>query len=159
MVGIGREGNHNRYWIAAGQTYSEVAELNLEVHNTTPEALLNRSSKYWKTWVQEDSLQLQSLPKSLTDLFHRSLLRLRTQIDNRGAIIAATDSDIIRFGKDTYSYMWGRDGAFVAAALAKAGYSHVCMKYFDYCARVLSDEGYLFQHYNPDGSLASNWHS
>ncbi|GJL49032.1 MAG: glucan 1,3-alpha-glucosidase [Nitrospirales bacterium] len=147
------------YWIAAGQTYSEVAELNLEVHNTTSEALLNRSSKYWKTWVHEDSLQLQSLPKSLTDLFHRSLLILRTQIDNRGAIIAATDSDIIRFGKDTYSYMWGRDGAFVAAALAKAGYSHVCMKYFDYCARVLSDEGYLFQHYNPDGSLASNWHS
>ena len=33
------------------------------------------------------------------------------------------------------------------------------MKYFDYCARVLSEEGYLFQHYNPDGSLASNWHS
>ena len=24
---------------------------------------------------------------------------------------------------------------------------------------MLSDEGYLFQHYNPDGSLASNWHS
>jgi GH15 family glucan-1,4-alpha-glucosidase len=33
------------------------------------------------------------------------------------------------------------------------------MKYFDFCSRVLSEEGYLFQHYNPDGSLASNWHS
>jgi GH15 family glucan-1,4-alpha-glucosidase len=54
--------------------------------------------------------------------------------------------------------MWGRDGAFVAAALAKAGYTHVCMKFFDFCARVLSEEGYLYQHYNPDGSLASNWH-
>ncbi len=147
------------YWIAAGMTYSEVAKLNLEVHKTTPEELLKRSSKYWKTWVQQDSLQIQDLPKSVTDVFNRSLLILRTQIDNRGAIIAANDSDIVRFGKDTYSYMWGRDGAFVAAALAKAGYSHVCMKYFDFCARVLSDEGYLFQHYNPDGSLASNWHS
>ena len=147
------------YWIAAGMTYPEVARLNLQVHNTTPEELLKRSSKYWKTWVHKDSLQLQGLPKSVTDVFHRSLLILRTQIDNHGAIIAANDSDIVRFGKDTYSYMWGRDGAFVAAALAKAGYSHVCMKYFDFCARVLSDEGYLFQHYNPDGSLASNWHS
>ncbi|WP_447969173.1 glycoside hydrolase family 15 protein [Nitrospira sp. M1] len=147
------------YWIAAGMTYPEVAKLNLEVHNTTPETLIKRSLKYWKTWVHKDSLQLQGLPKSVTEVFHRSLLILRTQIDNHGAIIAANDSDIIRFGKDTYSYMWGRDGAFVAAALAKAGYSHVCMKYFDYCARVLSDEGYLFQHYNPDGSLASNWHS
>ena len=147
------------YWMAAGMTYSEVTQLNSEVHNITPGELLRRSSKYWKTWIRKDSLQLQCLPKSIIDVFSRSLLILRTQIDNHGAIIAANDSDIVRFGKDTYSYMWGRDGAFVAAALAKAGYSHVCMKYFDFCDRVLSDDGYLFQHYNPDGSLASNWHS
>ncbi len=147
------------YWIAAGMSYSEVANINLEVHKITPENLLKRSSKYWQTWIHKESLQLEELPKSVTDIFSRSLLILRTQIDNNGAIIAANDSDIIRFGKDTYSYMWGRDGAFVAAALSKAGYSHACMKYFDFCARVLSKEGYLFQHYNPDGSLASNWHS
>lgn len=147
------------YWMAAGMNYPEVAKLNLEVHNIMPEKLLKRSSKYWQTWIHKDSLQLQGLPKSVTDIYNRSLLILRTQIDNHGAIIAATDSDIIRFGKDTYSYMWGRDSAFVAAALSKAGYSHPCMKYFDFCARILSDEGYLFQHYNPDGSLASNWHS
>ena len=147
------------YWMAAGTSYPEVAKLNLELQRKTPEELLKRTSEYWKTWVHKESLQLQCLPKSVTDVFDRSLLILRTQIDNHGAIIAANDSDIVRFGKDTYSYMWGRDGAFVAAALAKAGYSHVCMKYFDFCARVLSDEGYLFQHYNPDGSLASNWHA
>jgi GH15 family glucan-1,4-alpha-glucosidase len=54
--------------------------------------------------------------------------------------------------------MWGRDGAFVAAALAKAGYTHICKKFFKFCAGVLTEEGYLYQHYNPDGSLASNWH-
>ena len=147
------------YWMAAGTTYPEVAQLNLEVHEKTPEALLKRSSTYWQTWVHKDALGLEGLPQSVSDVFRRSLLILRTQIDNRGAIIAANDSDIIRFGKDTYSYMWGRDGAFVAAALARAGYSHVCMKYFEFCARILTDEGYLFQHYNPDGSLASNWHA
>jgi GH15 family glucan-1,4-alpha-glucosidase len=108
------------YWIAAGMTYPEVANINLEVHRTTPEELLARSSKYWKAWVRKESLQLEALPTSVTDVFSRSLLILRGQIDNHGAIIAANDSDIIRFGKDTYSYMWGRDGAFVAAALAKA---------------------------------------
>jgi len=146
------------YWIAAGTSYPEVAKLNWEVHQNLPEELIKRSSKYWMTWVHRQSLKIKGLPKSITDVFSRSLLILRTQIDNQGAIIAANDSDIIRFGKDTYSYMWGRDGAFVAAALAKAGYSHVCIQYFCFCARVLSDEGYLFQHYNPDGSLASNWH-
>lgn len=146
------------YWVAAGTLYHEVAQLNREVIEKTPTELIKRTSNYWEAWVQKESRSFGDLPKTVTDIFNRSLLILRTQIDNRGAIIAANDSDIIRFGKDTYSYMWGRDGAFVAAALAKAGYTHVCMKFFDFCARVLSEEGYLYQHYNPDGSLASNWH-
>ena len=146
------------YWVAAGTHYNEVARLNREVIEKTPDELIKRTSDYWGAWVTKESRSFGDLPKSVTDIFNRSLLILRTQIDNRGAIIAANDSDIIRFGRDTYSYMWGRDGAFVAAALAKAGYTHVCMKFFDFCARVLSEDGYLYQHYNPDGSLASNWH-
>ncbi len=124
----------------------------------TPDKLIKRTSLYWVAWVTKDTRSFGCLPKSVISLFNRSLLILRTQIDNRGAITAANDSDIFRFGRDTYSYMWGRDGAFVAAALAKSGYTHVCMKFYDFCARILSDEGYLYQHYNSDGSLASNWH-
>jgi oligosaccharide amylase len=146
------------YWIAAGTHYQEVAQLNRDVREKTPDGLIKRTSDYWGAWVTKESRFFADLPRSVTDIFNRSLLILRTQIDHRGAIIAANDSDIVRFGRDTYSYMWGRDGAFVAAALAKAGYTHVCMKFFDFCARVLSEDGYLYQHYNPDGSLASNWH-
>ncbi|MBW2217145.1 MAG: glycoside hydrolase family 15 protein [Deltaproteobacteria bacterium] len=146
------------YWIAAGTHYKEVAQLNRDVIEKTPAKLIKRTSLYWVAWVTKDTRSFGDLPGSVIRLFNRSLLILRTQIDNRGAITAANDSDIVRFGRDTYSYMWGRDGAFVAAALAKAGYTHVCMKFYDFCARALSDEGYLYQHYNPDGSLASNWH-
>ena len=146
------------YWVAAGTHYHEVAQLNDAVLEKTPAALIKSTSNYWGAWANKTERPFADLPTSVTDIFNRSLLILRTQIDNRGAIIAANDSDIVRFGRDTYSYMWGRDGAFVAAALAKAGYTHVCMKFFDFCERVLSEEGYLYQHYNPDGSLASNWH-
>ncbi len=146
------------YWIAAGTHYKEVAQLNRDVIEKTPEELIKRTSLYWVAWVTKDTRSFGDLPGPVIRLFNRSLLILRTQIDNRGAITAANDSDIVRFGRDTYSYMWGRDGAFVAAALAKAGYTHVCIKFYDFCARALSDEGYLYQHYNPDGSLASNWH-
>ena len=146
------------YWMAAGTQYNEVTQLNREVLEKTPEELIRRTLSYWEAWVEKEPRSFGDLPKTVTDIFNRSLLILRTQIDNRGAIIAANDSDIVYFGKDTYSYMWGRDGSFVAAALAKAGYSEVCRRFFDFCARVLSEEGYLFQHYNPDGSLASNWH-
>ena len=144
--------------MAAGTQYNEVTQLNREVLEKTPEELIRRTLSYWEAWVEKEPRSFGDLPKTVTDIFNRSLLILRTQIDNRGAIIAANDSDIVYFGKDTYSYMWGRDGSFVAAALAKAGYSEVCRRFFDFCARVLSEEGYLFQHYNPDGSLASNWH-
>jgi glucoamylase len=146
------------YWIAAGTHYNEVAELNRDIIEKTPDALIKRTSDYWKAWVTKEPRSFGDLPQPIIDIYNRSLLILRTQIDNRGAITAANDSDIVRFGRDTYSYMWGRDGSFVAAALAKAGYTHVCMKFYDFCARALSDEGYLYQHYNPDGSLASNWH-
>jgi GH15 family glucan-1,4-alpha-glucosidase len=147
------------YWIAAGTHYSEVVSLNANVIDRKPNELIKRTSDYWGAWVNKEHKSFADLPKSVSDIFNRSLLILRTQIDKRGAIIAANDSDIVRFGRDTYSYMWGRDGAFVAAALARAGYTHVCMKFFEFCANVLSEDGYLYQHYNPDGSLASNWHS
>jgi len=146
------------YWIAAGTHYNEVAQLNRDVIEKTPDEMINRTSDYWEAWVTKESRSFANLPESIIDIYNRSLLVLRTQIDNRGAIIAANDSDIVRFAGDTYSYMWGRDGAFVAAALAKAGYTHVCIKFFEFCARAMSEDGYLYQHYNPDGSLASNWH-
>ncbi len=83
---------------------------------------------------------------------------LRTQIDNDGAIIAANDFDIAHHSRDTYSYMWPRDGALVAAALIDAGYSEVTRRFFNFCHRVITEEGYLLHKYNPDGSLASSWH-
>lgn len=147
------------YWLAAGRRYDEVADLNRIVVERTPAALIERTTSYWQAWVRKDERSVGDLPPSVTEIFHRSLLLLRSQIDNRGAIIAANDSDIVHFGGDTYSYMWGRDGAFVAAALGKAGYAEPCRQFFGFCSRALADGGYLFQHYNPDGSVASNWHA
>jgi GH15 family glucan-1,4-alpha-glucosidase len=147
------------YWMAAGTHYQEVADLHRRVVEQTPAALIGRTSNYWQAWARKEVRSFGDLPPVVTDIFNRSLLVLRSQIDNRGAIIAANDSDIVRFGGDTYSYMWGRDGAFVAAALEKAGYAELCRQFFDFCSRALAEGGYLFQHYNPDGSLASNWHA
>jgi len=47
--------------------------------------------------------------------------------------------------------MWGATGHSPPAALEKAGYSELCRKFFESAAGRLSEEGYLFQHYNPDG--------
>ena len=139
------------HWLAAGKRYEDVATLGRSVAEHTPSVLIERTSEYWRAWVQKEVRDLGDMPAAVADVFNRSLLILRSQIDDRGAIIAANDSDIVRFGGDTYSYMWGRDGAFVAAALEKSGYPELCRRFFDFCSRVVTEEGYLFQHYTRTG--------
>jgi len=165
------------YWIAAGEDFREVTRINRDVRRKGPATFLKRTRDYWTLWVIKEHQNLTRMSSirlrmsSIRDLPHRmssirllrhayrrSLLILRTQIDNQGAIIAATDFDIAHYGRDTYAYMWPRDGALVAAALIEAGYSMVARRFFDFCHRVITDEGYLLHKFNPDGSLASSWH-
>ena len=49
--------------------------------------------------------------------------------------------------------MWPRDGALVAYALIKSGYSDITKRFFQFCSDVVSKEGYLLHKYNPDRSL------
>jgi glucoamylase len=147
------------YWIAAATGYDEVAALHQSVLERSPDAVIQGALHYWRAWVHKEPRFFGDLSQNVNDIFHRSLLVIRSQIDDRGAIIAGNDSDITRFGGDTYSYMWGRDGALVAAALARAGYPELCGKFFEFCGRALDSRGFLLQHYSPDGSVASNWHA
>ena len=145
------------YWIAAGRTYQEVRRLNQLVLAKTPEALLTRTRDYWRLWVNKEEFNFQDVPEAIVRLFKRSQLVLRSQIDNAGAILAANDSDIIRISRDTYSYCWPRDGALATYALIKAGHSGISRRFFDFCAKVIHQDGYFLHKYNPDGSLASSW--
>ncbi|MCF6148082.1 MAG: glycoside hydrolase family 15 protein [Candidatus Kuenenia sp.] len=146
------------YWIAAGMNYHEVVNLNKTIWNKTPEEIMERTENYWKLWVNKENFNFHDMPDKYISLFKKSLLIIRSQIDNKGAIIAANDSDIVQFGRDTYSYMWPRDGALVAYALIKSGYIDTAKNFFQFCADVISKEGYLLHKYNPDRSFASSWH-
>jgi GH15 family glucan-1,4-alpha-glucosidase len=86
------------------------------------------------------------------------MIIIRSHIDHGGAVIAATDSDIAQFARDTYAYMWPRDGALVTSALMASGHSGAATKFFEFCARIVTPEGYLLHKYNPDGMVASSWH-
>jgi GH15 family glucan-1,4-alpha-glucosidase len=98
------------------------------------------------------------LPQSVAKLYRRSLLVLNTQVDAGGGILAANDSDVVMFNRDTYSYIWPRDGALVANALDVAGYPEIAQRFYEFAARTISKEGYFLHKYNPDGTLASSWH-
>ena len=151
-------GNSTIYhWLAAGTRFHGIEELNAWVHQRGPESFIIRTRNYWRAWVNKESLDFADLPNTIADLYRRSLLTMRVQTDNRGAIIASTDPDIIDFVGDTYSYVWGRDGAFVAKAFDMANYDEISQQFFDFCAKTITSEGYLLHKYTSDGYLAAHW--
>jgi GH15 family glucan-1,4-alpha-glucosidase len=145
-------------WLACGTSYSEVKKRNAAIWEKGPERLIGRTEAYWKLWCRKEPLNTSPLPEPVRDLFYRSQLVLRTQIDNGGAIIAANDSDITHFAGDHYSYCWMRDGALVAHALVLAGQSELSRSFFRFAERCIGDEGYFLHKYTPEGHLASSWH-
>ena len=146
------------YWICAGKNWNEVHTLNTIIADKSPEEILTRTLNYWKLWVGKEELNYDLVSEKIARLYKRSLLVLRTQIDNDGAIIAGNDSDVVMFNRDTYSYMWPRDGALAAYALDLAGYLGLTRSFFNCCAKIMEKEGYLLHKYTPKGTVASSWH-
>ncbi len=147
------------YWICAGTSRAEVCRLNAHVLEQTPQKFLSYTENYWRAWVNKNNVDFAGLSPEIVELYKRSLLIIRTQTDNGGAILAANDSDVAMRATDHYSYLWTRDGALVANALDLAGYSSLTKKFFEMCGRIVSKEGYFLQKYNADGTVASGWHA
>ncbi|MFA6973026.1 MAG: glycoside hydrolase family 15 protein, partial [Gallionella sp.] len=121
------------YWVAVGEKYSEVEELHRLVAEIGPDRLIERNIDYWRHWVSAGDRDFGGLPAALVSLYKRSLLVLRTQIDNGGAVIAANDTDIRQFNQDTYSYMWPSDGAVVSQAMDRAGFGSLSQGFLKFC--------------------------
>lgn len=146
------------YWMACGFSYDEVSTVHSVVSDKTPALLQSRSQAYWHLWATAEPNDLDGLDEPVASLFRRSLLTVRTQVDHDGGIVAATDYDITSFARDTYAYVWPRDGALVAHALDDAGYDGTTRPFFEFLSRVLTHDGYWMHKYNTDGTLASSWH-
>jgi oligosaccharide amylase len=153
------EGERTIYMVMiAGESRDELLELHKWITKMSPQGVIDRTSAYWRLWVAGTNINFGNLPPKVVDLFRRSLLVVRTQIDDGGAIVAANDSDIMQFSRDTYSYVWPRDGALVADSLDLAGFPDIARWFYNFCSRVITDDGYFYHKYNPDGSPASSWH-
>lgn len=147
------------YWIAFGTSRDAAAELNKRVLEKGPMEFLDYSENYWRAWVNKNDTDFLDLPEVVVRFFKRCLLVVTTQIDSGGAILAANDSDVTYRATDHYSYLWTRDGAFVANALDLAGFAEKSRAFFEFCVKIVEPEGYFLQKYNPDGTVASGWHA
>lgn len=150
---------HYHYWICVGERFQDVVALQNFIKKKKTQKLVDATTKHWKTWANKEKYQFPNLSTGVVDLFKRSLLTIRTHFDNRGAIIASSDSDMLFLRKDSYNYMWPRDGALISRSLDRAGYLDLTRLFFEFCSRGVSDQGFMFHKYRPDGSLGSSWHS
>ena len=146
------------YWIAAGKSIAEAKRRHTYVHSRSPEHLLQTTKDFWHAWLQRRPVDFADLPRSVVDLFNRSLLVMRSHADKDGGIIASSDSDMLQWGKDSYTYAWPRDGSYIASALDDVGVYNTSQRFFTFLANGLTDDGYMMHKYGPDGSLGSSWH-
>ncbi len=146
------------YWMTVSETIKGAQELNDYILKKSPEHLIRTTGDFWSAWVNKYNFSFYGLNESVILLFKKSLFNIRAHTDNRGAIIASGDSDMLQSGRDTYSYMWPRDGAFSAIALDMAGDTNVTRRFFEFCNNVITNDGYLMHKYRPDESLGSSWH-
>ncbi|MFZ5899473.1 MAG: glycoside hydrolase family 15 protein [Bacillota bacterium] len=146
------------FWITAGENLAEVRRLNDYVLEHGTGAMIRETETYWRNWVSSAGLPMYHLPREVARTASLSFLITRSQIDNRGGVLAANDTDILETNRDHYSYVWPRDGALVAYALDLAGFGDVTAAFFEFSARVITEGGYFQHKYNPDGTPGSSWH-
>ncbi len=146
------------YWITVGKSLGRVRALNDYVKERSPQSIVKTTKDYWSAWLKNQNFSFYGLSPKIIDLFNRSLLIIRAHVNDNGSIIASGDSGMLQYGRDTYAYVWPRDGAFCATALAKVGDFNASRRFFEYCADIIDPGGYFLHKYRPDKALGSSWH-
>lgn len=154
----GNESKYIEYWICISKLMEEVYDLNSYVIKKTPAYLLSSTKNYWIAWSNKKQHDFKDLTPEQVHLFFTSLKVMRIHTDNTGAIVASIDSDLLKNGRDYYSYVWPRDGALTSVAFSRAGFNDTNEEIFDFFKETISREGYFLHKYRADRSIGSSWH-
>lgn len=154
----GNQSSISYQWYCVAKGVKEVSDLHRLVLDRTPAYIHSSAQHYWHAWVTRTPWNMYALGAPVVDLFLKSQFTLRAHVGSNGAIIASGDADMLQGGRDTYCYVWPRDGAIIASALAMTGDYHTARNFFRFCTERIAPEGYLAHKFRPDGSLGSSWH-
>ncbi len=148
------------HWVCMGTRFQDVSRYGQQVIvERGEETYRTRTATYWTAWSDKDHRRVElECGGGARELYRRSVLTARAHVDNGGAIIAASDYDITKFARDTYAYVWPRDGAIVANSLDRAGHEDITRKFFLFARSVLTDEGFFLHKYTASGHIGSSWH-
>ncbi len=147
------------YWIVAGMSTSEALHLHKRVEDEGAASFMHRTADWWNEWLKPTYNIIDSIDQTHRRTFLQSVMVIKSQIDNHGAIIASTDTSMLNYSRDAYAYSWPRDGAYTLWPLIRMGYKNEALRFFEFTKRGLHPDGYMMHKYRADGALGSSWHS
>ncbi len=146
------------YWVIASDSQSSAEKIHGDLKANGTKQVTDKTRKRWHTWLERSEKHRTRVPGKYTDSLTKSLLIIKAHIDKRGGVIASCDSSIYNYGRDYYSYVWPRDGAFVLWPLIRLGYTLEAKRFFQFCADIMHEDGYMMHKYQPDKAIGSTWH-
>lgn len=147
------------YHICVGNSFESVRELSAFVKNNRVEKIISENIVFWQSWLNKRTLNFGSYEKELSGNYIRSLLILKNHISSGGGVITSVDYEHVQFKKDTYNYVSPRNNSLAAMAFDEAGYTEVTRGIFRFLKKVVSEEGFFWNRYYPEGAIASTWHA
>lgn len=146
------------YWVVAADSQQTAEKIHHKLQADGVTRILDSSREYWSEWLEIGQDRLSQVPVEYQALAKKSLMVIKAHTDKRGGIIASCDSSIYNYGRDYYSYVWPRDGAYAIWPLIRLGYKEEPRKFFEFCRDILTEDGYLMHKYQPDKAIGSTWH-
>lgn len=147
------------YWIAAGYSIRDALDVHRSIIDDGIPTFMHRTVEWWQKWTEPAYGIIEKIPPTHRTSFIQSLMIIKSQIDNNGAVIASTDTSLLNYSRDAYSYCWPRDAAYVLWPLIRMGFKHEAIKFFEFAKNAMHREGYLMHKYRADMALGSSWHS
>lgn len=147
------------YWIAAGMSTREAIRIHKQIRDDSSMDNMKRTSDWWHEWLTPANNLVKKIDPKHRSNFIQSTMIIKSQIDKRGAVIASTDTSMLNYSRDAYSYCWPRDGAYALWPLIRMGYKDEAYRFFEFVKRCMHPDGYLMHKYRADGALGSSWHS
>lgn len=152
------ESKQIEYWIVASDSQYSTEKIHKELSKTGLADIFTENRQHWHEWFGISANALHAIEPEYLELTKKSLMLIKAHIDRRGGVIASCDSSIYNYGRDYYSYVWPRDGAYAIWPLIRLGYFKEAKNFFNFCRDILTDDGYLMHKYQPDKSIGSTWH-
>lgn len=142
------------YELAAGASISDAAHVLAKFKNEGLCVRLRRTDEYWREWIKPAAhVAATQVDSKYRYTFITSLLTIKAMTDDNGAILSSLDTEMLRHTNEAYVDIWPRDGAVAALTYAKLGYEREAVAYYNFISQSITDGGYLWQMYRPDGSM------